>query len=393
MLAFASNSAIAKNNELAIAVLSADHAQIAAYTTWFNRFELSNPDITLKVDFYSDESYKKQLDSWLQSGSYDLLYWQAGSRLKRLVKNGWLQPVSSILDTSEISRAIPRGIINELSFNNDLLAIPFSQYAWGIYYNIEIFQELDLSPPRSWEELISLCVHLKQQNIMPFIQTTHENWPVLAWMDYVTLIVGGRELRNKVANGQKLTNEEQKSLVSLMKPLLENDYLLAPTYDWTWQQTLPTIMRKQAAMTLTGQFAESIIAPQWSSKIGFFPFPEMKEMDIEMTPMEVFVVPKSSTKQKLISNFLRYLLRPSVQKNLALDLGWLPVNLQVLDDASISSRKQIINTQLKTVQQRIQYFDRDADPDIAELLAQSLITSIRERNISPFAEVLASFNN
>lgn len=109
--------------------------------------------------------------------------------------------------------------------------------------------------------------------------------------------------------------------------------------------------------------------------------------------MEVFVVPKSSTKQKLISNFLRYLLRPSLQKNLALDLGWLPVNLHVLDNASISRRKQIINTQLKTVQQRIHYFDRDAAPDIAERLTQSLITSIRERNTSPFAEALANFNN
>lgn len=54
-----------------------------------------------------------------------------------------------------------------------------------------------------------------------------------------------------------------------MKPLLKNDYLLAPSYDWTWQQTSPTVMRKQTAMTLTGQSAESIIAPQWSNKIGF----------------------------------------------------------------------------------------------------------------------------
>lgn len=393
VLAFTTVPVKAQKNELAVAVLSADHGQIAAYTTWFNRFELSNPDVSLKLDFYSDENYKNQIQTWLKNGSYDLLYWQAGSRLERLVEKNWLQPITNILKAEEISRSIPSGIVNELTFENELYALPFSQYAWGIYYNIEIFETLDLTPPQTWEQLIAISEHLKQQNFVPFIQTTHETWPVLAWVDYVSLIVGGRELRDKLTTGKLLTPEEKNAMVQHMQALLESNFFLTPTYDWRWQQTLPTIARKQAAMTLTGQFAESIIAPQWSDKIGYFPFPEMKEMDIEMTPMEVFVVPRSTKKQKLVSLFLRYLLRPNVQKNLALDLGWLPINLQTLDNASINSRKQTINTQLKAVQQRIQYFDRDASPEVAEHLASGIITSIRDNNVSAFAEALNSMGN
>ena len=379
-----------QEKSISIAVLSTGTQQSAVYSKWFNQFETNYPKIRLNVDFFSDEKYKKNIELWLEEGRYDLFYWQAGERLKRLVAKGLLAPISSVIDDKKIITSIPANVLLQVIHDDQIQAIPFAQYAWGFYYNKEVFEQLNLSPPKSWKEFVLLCTVLQENGITPLIQANYGRWPLLAWLDYFSLKAGGSKLRQKLINGQPLKSEEKQRLTHYFKWLTESDLFFAGDHAWRWQQTLPSIVRKRAAMTLMGQFAESIVTPEMGDKLGFFMFPEMAAVQAELSPMEVFVISGASHKKETAMQFLDFLMSPTVQLGLSVDLGMLPVNFDILPKEAVSER-QI--TALEVLSQRrvlAQYFDREASPETSNYFANSLVESVAMGSIQPFEEALSA---
>ena len=379
--------AISVENPLSVAVL-ADPKQFDAFNKWFNQFQTIHPRISLNVDFYSDENYKRKLDHWLEEGTYDVLYWQGGKRLERLVNRGVITPISSLLSSEEIKSSLPQSIINSVSYNNSVQALPFAQYAWGFYYNKDVFARLGLTPPKTWKAFKKLCNTLASNGISPLIQANRETWPPLAWLDYLTLLNGGLKTRNSLINGEALTAEQYNQVLNDLRWLVESDLFFAQNHAWQWQQTIPIIVRKKAAMTLMGQFAESAVNRAMEEVIGFFPFPEVHASGFEVTPMELFVVSSASNNKTIAKVFLKYMLDSQVQMGLSSDLGWLPVRFDILPSEAITERQGIALEAIANSHTLLPYFDRDATQVLSNHYGDSLVAAISQGNVEPFIQAL-----
>ncbi len=364
---------------LSIAISSANPEQIAVYSKWLQYFEQANKDISVNIDFYSDANYKRNLKTWLEAGTYDVLTWQAGKRLNDLVDLQLITPVQSILRNQAFSDIYSTKILRQVSRNGFVQALPFAQYAWGVYYNKAIFEKFGLSPPNNWREFIAVCEKLKRFGISPLIQATHEDWPTLAWLDYMLLAPGTEEIRNKIINGDQVSESELRSLRERFGLIISGDYFFAANHPWSWQESIYAVARQQAAMTLTGQFAESIINKTATEQLGFFPFPNEDKPFSEVAPMDVFFIPTSSTRHDVAAMFLEYLLEPAVRTNLALDLGWLPADLALLDKNTLSERVRSAAIRLESAEILVQYFDREAEENLslryATLIENAMITN------------------
>jgi ABC-type glycerol-3-phosphate transport system substrate-binding protein len=163
-----------KKESLKIAFLSADLLQINALSDLANKFEAKNPNIKLSIQSFSDESFKQKLPTWIETGEFDLLHWQAGERLGRLVDNELITPISSIIDTQNLANKISSSALKQVSYDGLIYGLPFAHYTWGFYYNLEIFSELDLTLPKTWEEFISISHTLKKHGVIPCVQANKD---------------------------------------------------------------------------------------------------------------------------------------------------------------------------------------------------------------------------
>ena len=381
--------AFAQNKHLSVAILSVDPQQMAVYADLFDSFTEKHPDYTVKLDFFSDARYKVNFDKWMEQGTYDLLYWQGGRRLSSMVEADLVAPIEALLDKKKLEESYQRGSLQAASINNTLFSLPVGHYAWGVYYNKEVFDRLGLKEPGSWEEFLTLCQKIKSSGMHPLIQAKKDFWPLLGWLDYLAIEAGGLELRNALVSDKQVSIEQASAVSRLIKPLWENDYLYVREHNWEWSQTIPAVVRQQAAMTFMAQFAESVIAPGFSDKLGYFPFPmkQAKGQEVHIAPLDVWVVPNSSQNKRYVRTLLAFLSQPDVHHKLSIDLGFLPVSNG--EPGTLSSpRLQQGLKQLQDAARHIQYFDRDAPEGYSVSLAKAMHQSIINRNMLPLEQAL-----
>lgn len=379
----------AADHNLKVAILISADKQIAAYNSLFSQFENST-GIDVQLDFYSDISFKKHIKNWVELGTYDVLYWQAGKRLSLLVDKKEIVPLDDLLDLTNLKQQYRKNALDAVSFNERIYALPLGHYIWGFYYSKPIFEQLSLSPPNTWEQFQELVLSLKKNGVTPLVQATGDQWPVLAWLDYISLNVGGVKYRQQLINGEFGTSPNlDEKLLSAFNDLASNNLFFAANHDWRWDQTIPTIARKRAAMTLTGQFVEGSIKNIADNDIGFFPFPTFNAINdtFEIAPMEVLVVPTSSNNQPDVARLLEFIIGYMAIDGFSSQLDWLSVSKQFVVNVKQSQRVDTAQRKVNNATVLKQYFDRDATPAISLAWANAIIASFATGNVDALKQI------
>ncbi|WP_166425413.1 ABC transporter substrate-binding protein [Paraglaciecola sp. 20A4] len=370
---------------LSVAVLTTSERQIDVYRQVFNDFEKQSSKFRIKLAFYNDKDFKRLLPSWLETGEYDLLYWQGGQRLRSLIAQDVIQPIDSLLPRAEFQKALQPAVLSSVTNKTGTYALPLAQYGWGFYYNKSVFKELNVHPPKTWSEFVALCQKIKGQGAVPLVQAVQESWPLLAWLDYLSIDVGGEAFRQQLINRSPVAPKDAANLVSQFSQLLGKEWFFAPERSWTWQQVIKVVESKQAAMTLMGQFAEGVIDSKQSVNIGFFPFPKARKDNFsEVAPLELWVVPRSAQNKSQLTDLLRFLLKNNT--SMAVDLDSLPVTTDSVSQYIPSERMKISAESLAASETLVQFFDRDAEAKVALNAARSFAKSIYEDNSEPLVK-------
>ena len=364
---------------LSVAVLTTSENQSDVYRQVFDDFEKKYSQFRIKLAFFNDNDFKRLLPSWLETGEYDLLYWQGGQRLRSLIAQDVIQPIDTLLPKAELQKALQPAVLNSVTNETGTYALPLAQYGWGFYYNKSVFKELNVRPPKTWNEFVTLCQQIKNQGASPLVQAIQESWPLLAWLDYLSMDVGGTAFRQQLISASPLGQLNASSLIGQFNQLLGQEWFFAPERRWTWQQAIKVVENKQAAMTLMGQFAEGAIDGTESENIGFFPFPKAREDNhSEVAPLELWVVPRSAKNKAQLTDLLRFLLNNNA--SLAIGLGSLPVTTDSFSEYLPSERMKTSVESLAQSDTLVQFFDRDADAKLALNAARSFAKSIHEDN-------------
>ncbi|GAA0854486.1 ABC transporter substrate-binding protein [Aliiglaciecola litoralis] len=378
----------ASDAPLKIAVLSTTDQQTLAYTKMISQFEVST-GVKVDIHVYSDVNFKKKLPGWIELGNYDVLYGRAGQRLNKLVANQEIVPLSEFINVDEIEQQYLASALDAVRYQNHIYALPLGHYIWGFYYNKSIFKQLELSPPNTWDEFKLLNQRLQQSGVTPLIQATADSWPTLAWLDYLSVKIAGTNFRDAIITGETGNQADFNSLIDVFRYLVSNDLFFAPEHSWRWQQIIPAVERKQAAMTLSGQFVEQQIKQIDDANIGFFPFPNFQRGhdDIAVVPMEVLIIPSSTNQHAQVSKLMQFLVSYMAVDSLADDLGWLSVSKQPVQKETLSTRVSQAQMQIQNATQLVHYFNRDAEPNISQAWANAIITDIRNGNTDSIAEI------
>lgn len=170
------------------------------------QFHAAHPDIIIKFEPTGD--YNAALDAQLAGGTApDLLYLRSFNASRKLFAQGYLASLDDLPGLHEnFTEAVRAAWATE---TGEAYGVPLMAVSHAIYYNVELFDQLNLTVPTTWEELLQVAKALKAAGITPFANTSQDAWPIaeIVFMGIAPNFIGGRAGRLAYLNGERCFND------------------------------------------------------------------------------------------------------------------------------------------------------------------------------------------
>ncbi|MFC0271854.1 ABC transporter substrate-binding protein [Metabacillus herbersteinensis] len=133
-----------------------------SWTELINKFEAENPDIKIKLTQLPAPAKSTEIHQYLvtslQSGQNDIdvftgdVIW-----VPEFAAAGWTEPVDSYVNKADYYP----GVIDALTYNGELMAVPWYVDGGMLYYRQDLLEKYDLPVPKTWDEMLETAEKIK----------------------------------------------------------------------------------------------------------------------------------------------------------------------------------------------------------------------------------------
>ena len=157
----------------------------------------------------------------------DAYFEWAGARLKQRVTEGFAVDISSDIASSGLKDLFNDGAFAGYDVNGKLSMIPRTRDVTNVlWYNVDMLTKNGVTPPKTWDELNSVCAKFKSLKINCFVQGNKDLWTVGNWGGHIISRVAGEDLYAQTLQKSKPMNgpEFVKGL-TVLADLAKNGYV------------------------------------------------------------------------------------------------------------------------------------------------------------------------
>lgn len=219
-----------------------------------NKFHEYYPHIIIQYDPISAPEYDASLAAQLTAGEGpDLFYLRSYSVSRVLNEKGFLENLASLSLQDEFSSEMLSPWSAE---DGQPYGVPFIATSHGIYYNVDLFQKLNIATPSTWEELLTTAQKIKDAGHIPFANASADTWTIaeIVFMNIAPNFIGGRQGRMAYLDGKRCFNDENMvavyQAVKDLAPFLPENQAVLSYYD---SQQL--FLQGKTAMMLDGSWS------------------------------------------------------------------------------------------------------------------------------------------
>ena len=160
----AASTDAASVGKVAIELFHQKPENVELYNTLVNKFMEENPDVQVNVTLA--ESTTTTLISRVAAGNIPQLVsvfpWSAS--YKDMFREGLFMDLT---DQDFMKRVTP-SVLERCEVNGKQYSLPLTTNSFGLYYNVDIFNELGLTIPKTMDEMWGVCDKLVEAGIQPF---------------------------------------------------------------------------------------------------------------------------------------------------------------------------------------------------------------------------------
>lgn len=172
-------------------------------------FQDEYPNIRIVFDPTNPPDYNATLRTQLSGGTApDLFYLRSYATSRQLFEEGFLEPLDDLPGIMENFTAEARA---PWATDDDMpYGVPFIAVSHGIYYNVDIFAELELDIPETWEELLEVAEAIDAAGYVPIANASGDEWTIaeIVFMNLAPNFIGGFEGRQAYLAGERCFNDE-----------------------------------------------------------------------------------------------------------------------------------------------------------------------------------------
>ena len=359
--------------DLKIFLDTSNPAPRATMEKMISDFQALNPDLNIETTVIDREAYKTQIRNFLTANAPDVATWYAANRMKPYVDAGLFEDVSDLWAEEDIAGPLA-STKGAMTIDGKQWGVPYTYYQWGVYYRKDIYEELGLEEPTSWDAFKSNCQKIVDSGRACFTIGTKFLWTAGGWFDYLNMRTNGFDFHMDLAAGNvSWESDEVKATFANWKELIDMGAFIENHQTYSWQEALPFMVNGDAAGYLMGNFA---VAPLregglTDDQLDFYQFPPINP-DVELAedaPTDTFHIPVNAANKDNARAFLRFVVSPDVQTeiNNGKNLGQLPVNANssVDDDKFLQQGFAMLSS--NSPGGVAQFWDRDAPAEMAKV--------------------------
>jgi raffinose/stachyose/melibiose transport system substrate-binding protein len=180
----------------------------AAMNRLLTVFHSQQPTITVQWEGITPDNYTDILWRQLEKGvAPDFFYvpsFSGGQRLWQANHLAALNDLPELQQNFTAKELAPWATTDGIPYG-----APFIATAYGIYYNVDLFQQLNLTPPTTWEVLLQTAQTLQKAGHLPFANGIQEGWTVneMIFMNLAPNFIGGQAGRLAYLTGKRCFND------------------------------------------------------------------------------------------------------------------------------------------------------------------------------------------
>ncbi len=340
-------------------------------------FDALHPDLSVELEIVDREAWKTQIRNALSANPPDVVNWYAANRMLPYVNANLFMDVSDLWAEPEFEAlASTKGA---MTINDAQWGVPYTYYQWGVYYRADIYEELGLEEPATWDEEIANCQAILDSGRKCYTIGSKFLWTAGGWFDYINSRTNGYDFHMALARGEiEWTDERVRQTFANWRQLIDMGAFIDDHQTYSWQEALPFILEGEAAAYLMGNFAVAAMRDGGltDDQLDFYQFPVINpDVDFaEDAPTDTFHIASGAQNVEAAKEFLRFVTSADVQSRIngGDALGQLPVNANasVSDDKFIQQGFDMLSNNAGGGV--MQFFDRDFPAEMASVGMEGL---------------------
>ncbi len=305
-----------------------DVAQMEAIIAEFNK---AYPNISIKFDPTNPPDYNATLRTQLEGGTGpDLYYLRSFATSRQLFEEGFIEPLADLPGLKENFSEASLGPWS--ATDGTAYGVPFIAVSHGIYYNKDLFNELGIAVPTTWQELLAAAQTITDAGYIPFANASGDEWTIaeIVFMNIAPTFIGGYEGRQAYLNGERCFNDE--AMVNAFQAVADLGPFVPDGQEaLTYYDSQQLFLQGQAAMWLGGSwdipFFESE-APDFEWGVFGIPAPEGQDQRYVTFHLDAGMgVNAASPNKEAAKTFLEWMTTPEFAALLANQLpGFFPIS-------------------------------------------------------------------
>ena len=333
-------------------------------------FTEQNPDTPVQHSTVNHEDFKQAIRAYLVADpAPDVMTWFAGNRARFFIDKGLIMDISDVWESEGWNEDYPKGFRAMSEVVGKAYFLPSSWYWWAIFYRKSIFEEKGITPPETWDELLTTCDTLNGEGLIPITIGTKYRWTAAAWFDYINMRLNGPQFHLDLMLGkEKYDDPRVKAVFEKWQELFDHKCFIDNAAAYSWQEALDPFNQGDAAMYLMGQFILDSTAEEVKDDVDFFRFPiiDSSQPIGEDAPTDGFFIAANAQNPEGAKKFLGYLGSVEAQTMVVEKLGRLPVHSGV--DKNLFNPMQQKGIELiQGADLVVQFYDRDTTPEMADV--------------------------
>lgn len=296
-------------------------ATVATAQALVDAFEADNPDISIEVDTRpqgadGDNVVKTRLATGEMD---DIFQYNSGSLMQALNPD---QTLVNLQDEDYVGK-FDENFVRSVSTDNGVYGVPMGQsMAGAIIYNKDIYAELGLEIPTTWEEFIANSEAIKAAGTAaPIVQTYGDTWTSQLFVlgDFNNVLAEDPDWAEKYTNNEaKYVDEPALAGFEHLQQTFEADLFNEDFASATYADGVSMVATGEGAQYPILTFAASQLMttnPEAADVVGTFPIPGDDAATNGLTvwmPTNTVYIPKSTEGDKLeaAKKFLEFLTTP-----------------------------------------------------------------------------------
>ncbi|WP_391572794.1 ABC transporter substrate-binding protein [Cohnella sp.] len=236
------------------------------------KFEEQYPYITVEPDQIADQ-YREVIRTRIVSKADMDIAWMFPNQMREYVDQNVLMDMSGeAWKDNYLESAVQLGTVDGKTYG-----VPYNYYAVVVFYNRDVFKNLGLNVPTTWEELLDVSEKIKASGLAPFVTGGKDAWATQfmssgqfgAYQHKDPLVF------EKLASGEKKwTDPEFADFFGPLSELADKGYFLENSVGLGNAQVVQVFKEGKAAMYPMGSWAlDEFPADFKEFEVGAFPIP------------------------------------------------------------------------------------------------------------------------